>query len=69
MLYAFQALTAISLSWFSTYLSENVNIRGVTIKKKSINLCQITGRGKSICLHKKKSLLAPTVYDIEKEKK
>ena len=32
MLYAFEALAAISLSSFSTYSRENVNIRGIIIK-------------------------------------
>ena len=42
-LYAFEALAAISLSSFSTYSKENINIQGVSIKK-SKNLRQITGK-------------------------
>ena len=61
MLYA-----AISLSSFSTYSSENVNFRGVTIeifKKKSTP----NNRQRQVhrCLHK--SLLAPAVHGIEKK--
>ena len=65
MLYAFEAVAAISLS-FSTYTRENVNIRGVTIK--NLNLRLIMSKRQSIFAFMK-SLLASTVSDVKKNNK
>ena len=65
MLYAFEALAVISLSSFSTYSSENINFRGVTIKNLKKSTPNNRQRQVHLCLHK--SLLAPTVYDIEEK--